>query len=103
MLTNCLCFIIYTDAVFIEKANGLQLDTGVSKEGNLVASFVRLYAHSNRKAISIPVLNLDIAVAHTSMIEPNFFGKLEAIDVNLEANLITIVIASIKCVKIFLL
>ena len=74
----------------------------MGEESHLIACLVGLDTIAERECLLVPVLNFDVAVAHTSLVQTDLPRQQETVYLDSHADLVAIVARAIKCVKVFL-
>ena len=69
----------------------------------MISCLIGLHTIAKCQRLLIHVLNFDVAVAHTSLVQSNLFREQETVDLNPQAYLVAMVAATVKCVEVFLL
>ena len=102
LLTNRLSLVIDPNAISVQQADRLELDDSIGKECHLVSRLVGLNTIAQRQRLLIHVLNFDVAVTYTSLVQSNLSREHKAINQDPHAYLVAIVTTTVKRVEVFL-
>ena len=103
LLTNRLRLVIDPNAISVQQADRLELNASIGKECHLVSRLVGLNTIAQGQRLLVHVLNFDVTVTYTSLVQSNLFREQKAVNLNPHAYLVAIVATTVKRVEVFLL
>ena len=61
--------VIEHELVVVQQTNGLDHQTGMCKEGDLISSILQLDSHSNFQGVEVPIVDLDLDFFYAVVVE----------------------------------
>ena len=106
LLLDSLSFVVKLYFVAIQKSYSLKHNASVSEERYLIACSKRLDSHRDCETFVKSVLDLDIFVSKVTerlQVKPDLIRQEEALNLDLQTYLVSILTTAFKCVEVFLL